>query len=256
MIFYFSGTGNSLYVAEQLDSDIRSIPQVMYENRLVFKSDIIGIVCPSYGGEAPQMVQDFLKKAHFDCQYFFIVMTYGASIEIASDNMKKVTEEAGIHAVYFNAVRMADNYLPGFDVNEEAKKDKHAEEQISLILNDIRNRKKFWPTPFEEDTDTFAGYQNFIREHPEQSWKNITFTVNDSCVKCGICTRVCPGGCIHVVNDSVIHDHPESCQHCFACVHNCPQKAIGLSVAEINRKARYRNNHISLMDLIKANHQF
>ena len=31
MIFYFTGTGNSLYAAKQLDSDCRSIPEAMHK---------------------------------------------------------------------------------------------------------------------------------------------------------------------------------------------------------------------------------
>ena len=51
MIFYFTGTGNSLYVAKELDEDIISIPQVIKEERPEFTADSIGIVCPVYGHE-------------------------------------------------------------------------------------------------------------------------------------------------------------------------------------------------------------
>lgn len=33
MIFYFTGTGNSLYAAKQLDSDCRSIPRLLRSGR-------------------------------------------------------------------------------------------------------------------------------------------------------------------------------------------------------------------------------
>ncbi|MBD5476273.1 MAG: flavodoxin family protein, partial [Lachnospiraceae bacterium] len=56
MIFYFTGTGNSLYVAKELDEEIISIPQVIKQERLEFAADSIGIVCPIYGHEMPGMV--------------------------------------------------------------------------------------------------------------------------------------------------------------------------------------------------------
>ena len=39
----------------------------------------------------------------------------------------------------------------------------------------------------------------------------------------------------------------------LACAQNCPQKAIGLRIADKNPKARYRNPHISLQEIIDAN---
>lgn len=77
ILFYFTGTGNSLYIAKQLDEEIISIPQVIHQEDLNFKADKIGIVAPVYGHEVPNMVKDFLRKAHFDTDYFYIVLTYG-----------------------------------------------------------------------------------------------------------------------------------------------------------------------------------
>lgn len=53
MIFYFTGTGNSLYAAKELDENIISIPQIIKEEKLEFSADSIGIVCPVYGPEMP-----------------------------------------------------------------------------------------------------------------------------------------------------------------------------------------------------------
>lgn len=69
MIFYFTGTGNSLYAAKQLDTELFSIPQVIHKEQQVFVADSIGIVCPVYGHEMPGMVKDFLKKAEFHIDY-------------------------------------------------------------------------------------------------------------------------------------------------------------------------------------------
>lgn len=47
MVFYFTGTGNSLYAAKELDAEIISIPQAIKQERLEFAADSIGIVCPA-----------------------------------------------------------------------------------------------------------------------------------------------------------------------------------------------------------------
>ena len=77
MLFYFTGTGNSLYVAKRLEHQPISIPQVMHREDLTFSDDRIGIVAPIYGHEVPAMVQEFLEKATFQTPYFYMILTYG-----------------------------------------------------------------------------------------------------------------------------------------------------------------------------------
>lgn len=52
-IFYFTGTGNSLYVAQQLGGELLSIPQVMKDDRIEIQDEAVGIVCPIYAGDMP-----------------------------------------------------------------------------------------------------------------------------------------------------------------------------------------------------------
>ena len=48
MLFYFTGTGNSLYVARQIEEKPISIPQILHQENLNFKDEKIGIVYPVY----------------------------------------------------------------------------------------------------------------------------------------------------------------------------------------------------------------
>lgn len=60
MLFYFTGTGNSLYAARGIEPNPVSIPQAIHREPLDFTADAIGVVCPVYGHEVPQMVREFL----------------------------------------------------------------------------------------------------------------------------------------------------------------------------------------------------
>ena len=51
MIFYFTGTGNSLYAAKQIGGELISIPQVIHRKEQSWRAEEIGIVCPVYGHE-------------------------------------------------------------------------------------------------------------------------------------------------------------------------------------------------------------
>ena len=50
MIFYYTATGNCLYVARQIEEDLYSIPQELKKEDLRYKADKIGIVAPIYAG--------------------------------------------------------------------------------------------------------------------------------------------------------------------------------------------------------------
>lgn len=74
---------------------------------------------------------------------------------------------------------------------------------------------------------------------------------------------VCPRGNYRMSPQGVPTEG--SCEFCFACIQNCPQKAIQfvknendpfLRNGEKNPQARYRNEHVSLIDIKRANNQF
>lgn len=77
MVFYFTGTGNCLYIVKQLEAQPVSIPQAIHQENLHFCDKSIGIVAPVYGHEVPGMVKEFLHRATFDTDYFYMILTYG-----------------------------------------------------------------------------------------------------------------------------------------------------------------------------------
>lgn len=254
MVFYFTATGNSLFVAKQLEENPISIPQIIHSGAMTFKDDTIGIVCPLYGSELPGMVKDFLKQAHFDTDYFYIVMTYGCNNGAAPTLIRQFATEANLHLDYFRTVKMVDNFLPGFDMSAEKDMDKHIDQQLNVIKTEIAHKRRFLEEQTEDGRQVYEGYLAYSREHPDQTWKAIKFHSTDACVSCGICTKVCPAGCIHLENGRAVH-RDAGCQVCMACIHACPNRAIQASVPEVNPYSRYCNENISLLEIIQANRQ-
>ena len=256
MLFYFSATGNSLYAAKQIEENPISIPQVIHQETLHFRADKIGIVCPVYGHEAPGMVKDFLRRATFETDYFYMVLTYGNRHGGAAELAHNLCRECGIAPQYINVLLMVDNWLPSFDMDEQKKLDKKVDEHIAQIVSDIHNGKEM----IAEVTDTDrAAHQEFLsrvgRPFTSSGGRTVPpFQVTEACTGCGICTKVCPVGIIEVKSGHAVHNGI-GCQMCLACVQNCPQKAIKLTMPEKNPNARYRNEHIALNEIIAANNQ-
>ena len=253
MIFYFTGTGNSLYIAKQIEANPISIPQIIHKENQEYFADSIGIVAPIYGHEVPQMVKEFFKKATFHTNYFYMILTYGNRHGGAAELAQKLCEECGIHVNYINVIVMVDNWLPSFDMNEQKAIDKHIPQQLTSILSDIREKKNFISPVTDVDRAAHQQFLTGISKMPADAWQHL-LRVTDACVGCGICEKVCPSASIYVVNGKAVHT-PGNCQTCLACAHACPQKAIQLTIPEKNPNARYRNEHISLQEIIDSNQQ-
>ena len=253
MVFYFTGTGNSLYIAKQIEENPLSIPRIIHNENQEYTADSIGIVAPIYGHELPPMVKDFMRKAKFQTDYFYMILTYGNRHGGAAELAKHFCDECGITVNYINVIVMADNWLPSFDMNEQKKMDKHIEENLEKILADLSVRKNEISEVTDKDRAAHKEFLGRMSQMPEDAWQHL-LKITDDCVGCGICEKVCPSASIKVVNGKAVHT-PGNCQTCLACAHACPKKAIGLTIPEVNPDARYRNEHISLQEIIEANCQ-
>lgn len=268
IILYFTGTGNCLYIARQLagnDGEVLSIPQTVKAGRYDFDADEIGLVYPIYGHMPPYMVRQFIGKAKLNADYKFAVLTYGARKCDAVEIWNRISHKAGNRFDYIGTIMMVDNWLPNFDMNEQIKMDKHIPENLAKITADIDSRKHWHEPVTEEERQQHQGFLQRSGIDPETGFlmkSEKCFTVTDACIACCVCTHVCPRGNYELTSKGV--GIAGDCEFCFACIQNCPQKAIQFvrsedgsfpDGTEKNPDARYRNEHVSLMDIKLANNQ-
>lgn len=252
-ILYFTGTGNSLYVAKKLGGELISIPQAMKNKKFEYEDEKIGIVCPTYCLRPPKMVIEFMKNLKLKSSYIFMIYTFGNRYCDAPEWTTEFVENLSYKIDYINGIKMVDNYLPMFDMNEEIKIDKNIENQIEQIIEDISMNKKEIPVPTDWDREHTKELEKMNLEKPEFN-NGSQIEITDKCIKCGVCTKVCPVGNIKIEDNSKKATRKSNtCEFCLACANNCPVKAIKLNIMDKNPNARFRNENIDLQEIIKSN---
>ncbi|MCR4779146.1 MAG: EFR1 family ferrodoxin [Lachnospiraceae bacterium] len=256
MIFYFTATGNSLYAARQLDSELISIPKEMAKKDRHYKADKIGIVCPLFEFEMPPLIKEFIRDSVFETDYFYIVVTYGCHHGGVAIRTQEFLSSIGKPADYINTVIMHDNAIIVFDMDQQRsiEEEKQVDKHLSEIKADIDSRKKMVQEPSKEELDFYNGFMRWTAENgPMYTFP--LYKVTDKCVGCGTCVNICPKGAVSLKEGKPVFDDLK-CMNCMACIQACPTKALQFaSVKEPNPNSRYKNPHVSLNDIIESNKQ-
>ena len=241
MIFYFSGTGNSRWVAERLAEATQELAVDMAEcirqdmlPQGVADADRLGIVFPIHSWRAPRVVTDFLSRFPLpqNC-YHYGVCTCG---DDAGKAMDLFFPYFPLEAAW--SVIMPNTYVPMFNLDSDAlcwEKVEHARRAIAAIAKDILDYRNTW--------EVHEGNAAWLKSHVLNPLfvryviGSKGFHVDEGCISCGICGNSCPVGNIRMVDG-----HPvwgKQCIHCMACLHACPREVIQYKKAT-QEKGRYR----------------
>ena len=244
MILYFTGTGNSLYVAKKLLADgerLVSIADLMKKGEYTIElseDEKLGIVFPVYFYTLPTIVREFLEKAEIrNAGYVYSVITCGGGTGQASAVLKKVLANKGITLTYFKELLMPDNgmlfyQIPGTEKAEERLTP--ADAVISRIREDIGNREA-----------SKIGSGTVISDLMGAGYKLCSgtkkFYAEDTCTGCGLCERNCPQQVIKLVDNKPVWAK-ENCCKCSSCINRCPVKAI-----QYGKGTKKRNRYVNPM---------
>ncbi len=241
MIFYFSGTGNSQWVAEELARRLKDkavlIPKAKKEYKLG-NDEKIGFVFPIYAWSAPKIVFDFINRVRFENvnnPFVFFVCTCHTQTGTIDRIMKKALAKKGLPCQAGFSLRMPNNYLLAPFVKTDSEKKKiqllaQAQVHLDLIAEKIQKKKNVFQLRRGLGASLLSGIGRPLFE------KFMTvkgFYVTDACNRCGLCAKVCPVGNIRVTEKPVWGDHCELCQ---ACLNYCPQQAVQYGHYTKNKK--------------------
>lgn len=242
MIYYFSGTGNSLFVAQQLAeqtaTEIAAIAEISKGKPMPPVDDVTGIVYPVFAWAPPHMVLDFVARYLKPTGYLYAVCTCG---EEAGRPMKRLEKVLGRKLDSAFSITMPNNYIIGFDVDARQvveQKLAAAEEKIAAIAQVVNSRKS---GVYDVCEGPLAGVKSSLVPPFFNTFALSAkpFWVENSCNGCKRCETVCPTRNIHVENKP---SWGNECTYCLACLHHCPVQAIQRGRGT-KQKGRYVNPH-------------
>jgi len=231
MIFYFTATGNSKFIADRIAAatgeQTKNIADCVEGGLYSFElneGEPLGFVVPVYYYGIPIMVSEFLDRLKVSAKhgiYSYVILNCGGSTGDSGRFFKRTLK---IDAVF--GVKTVDNYVPMYKTVSEAEINERldkAEHEVDKIINAISN--KVTGTYNEVAGRLPCLITSLIYPLYEHGRKTKKFNVNDKCTSCGLCERICPRKAIEGAEKRPVWKKPK-CEICLACLHRCPVSAI------------------------------
>jgi formate hydrogenlyase subunit 6/NADH:ubiquinone oxidoreductase subunit I len=284
VIFYFSGTGNSLKAAlsvakalEDADkggvfgsadsaggagaaggsaagSEAAGVRIVCMGPDTPFRfdgaCDTVGFVFPCYFGGVPNRVLEFVRSVDFSGQkdaYRYAILTYGGGIFSAPSLFAMATAAQGAPLDYAVSVKAFSTYVVLYKMSKKvSEKTAALKQSLDEAITDILARRT---VSIRKPNALLSLYS---KSFSDIAGSDANFIVGDSCIGCGQCARLCPVSNIEAAEGGrpVWLHH---CEQCLACLHLCPQEAIEYG-SKTRGRGRYKHPEITVQMLLAYNH--
>lgn len=257
IIYYFTGTGNSLKIAKDIaagipGAEVRHIAAAMTEgNRIPVVAEKVGIVFPVYVEGLPIIVERFVRSLELKPDtYVFAVANYGESAGGSLVQLEQILQEKGCRLSAAFGLKMPDNTQILFPPSSEDEQQRDFKQESKAVTEISRT--------VLEGTEAGVSLVQSARRRPKSIWQRPdfdpakmveNFSADKKCDGCGICADVCSVGNVEMKDSRPLwRNH---CEQCLACMQWCPRQAIQFS-KKTSTWGRYHHPDVRLEELLRS----
>ncbi len=233
MIIYFSGTGNSFYVASKLARDGEVVVDMFKYKESIITAERVGIVFPVYCYSIPYFVKEFLEKVTISAPYIFAVATCGGAESKSINNIQYILQKNNANLSFATSIVMPDSCVL---LNNPKTTDiliSKEDELIEKIKSDVESSKTM-------DIQPIMPY-NLATKITWFAFKKILGVdykkASKKCNGCLKCVRSCPTNNIKMENGNI--KLGKDCLYCFRCINICPTQAIRFGMIKASKEKQY-----------------
>lgn len=231
IMLYFSGTGNSAYIAkgfsQRMEADCHSIEENIDVASLLSAYDTVAVCYPIYGSCVPRIMRDFVEKHRTILVEKKLIilctqMMFSGDGARAFARLLPGCDSRVIYAEHFNMPNNISNFwLFPVREGERRRKQAAAERKLDRVCRDIQSgvvRRRGW-----------SWFSALLGKLQNTYWPAIegkqagSFKADGDCNRCGLCVHRCPVQNLELSETGVVQKN--NCILCYRCVNLCPQQA-------------------------------
>ena len=259
-IIYFSGTGNTLLLAQDLNqalntgsdsSTLAAIADVARDEPVTSSADRVLLAFPVYFVDFPEPVRAFLSRlAVSPGTKVYTLGNCGANDwgVLASARRQLAAKDLEL-AGHFRFV-MPDNSIV-FPTEKGVQDELVATAKAGI--GEVARIILAGESRFDDGSAPFARVVTPVMRWVCRSALGFTDMKVDAqkCTGCGVCVSVCPMNVISKEGQKPEWTDRKNCATCFACIHYCPSKAVRFRKQKPGDDYQYRNPHIPLSEMTR-----
>ena len=221
----FSPTGGTERVANILcekwnENSVKidlSDSKTEFSKCIIDKEDRVLVAMPSFGGRAPAVAIERLKKIAGNGAKCTLVCVYGnRAYEDTIVEMEDAAKECGFRVVAAVAAVAEHSIMPQYASGRPDASDK---KQLEQFAEQIAGRT--------EAVVSIPGN----RPYKKAGGAGLVPKVGKDCKKCGLCAESCP---VQAIDPASFTADAKKCISCMRCVKQCPEKSRSVNGAMVS----------------------
>lgn len=231
-ILYFSGTGNTQLLAEELGKELNlqahSIEEAIDWTTYLNEAERIIVLYPVYFSVPPMILREFIDR-HRACFEHKDIICIASQMCYSGDGARVIEDflPDSAHLIDTHHVNMPNNipnipFVPLASPRGNQRKTARALKQLRKIATNLQ-KGNFKRRHCSKLAIKLGEVQRVGGLKSEKSKKDAV-RVSDACIRCGLCVHICPAQNFTLEKTKAVPHG--NCTLCLRCENKCPVKAI------------------------------